>query len=308
MSDGHPRVTVIMRSKNSDWVIGQALAGLFSQDFRDFELLVVDSGSTDRTLELVRRYPHRLIRIAPEAYFPGPVLNQAVEACTSEILVFQNSDGVPLTTSTLRRLVEAFDDPTVDAALARQLPRPEADPWVRRDYAASFPDTDRTPPWITLSLPLAAMRRSAWERHPFYSDAWGSEDTEWGHWATRNGLRIAYVREALAMHSHNYTLKQLYGRRFIEGEADAFIYGRREGVAKMATRTVVSTLRDWAACLRERDFMDMPRVPARRAVFHWAYLAGHRHGAARRRAGDTDVGVGQRTVLSRHESNRDRTA
>jgi glycosyltransferase involved in cell wall biosynthesis len=44
-----PRVTVIMRTKNSDWVVHQALAALFSQTYRDFELLVVDSGSTDRT-------------------------------------------------------------------------------------------------------------------------------------------------------------------------------------------------------------------------------------------------------------------
>jgi len=304
MTDGSPRVTVIMRSKNADWVIGQALAGLFSQDFDDFELLVIDSGSTDRTLELVRSYPHRLVGIAPEEYFPGPVLNRGVEASDSEILVFQNSDAVPLTTSTLRRLVEAFDDPTVDAALTRQIPRPEADTWVRRDYAVSFPDADRTPPWITLSLPMAAMRRSAWEKHPFYSDAWGSEDTEWGHWARSNGMKIAYVRDALCMHSHNYTLKQLYGRRFIEGEADAFIYGRNESLPKAAARTVVSTLRDWKECVRDRDWADVPRVPVRRAVFHWAHLVGHRHGAARRHSGDTDTTTGQRTVLSRHDSNR----
>lgn len=300
-----PRATIVMRCKNSDWVIGQALAGLFSQDYLDFELLVVDSGSTDRTLELVESYPHRLLTIAPEEYFPGPVLNRAIEACDTELVVFQNSDAVPLTPYTLRRLVEAFDDPGVDAALARQLPRPEADTWVRRDYAASFPDAETTPPWITLSLPMAAMRRSAWDRHRFYRDAWGSEDTEWGHWAREHGLRIAYVRDALVMHSHNYTLKQLYGRRFIEGEADAFIYGRSEGLAILAARTLSSTLRDWLECARDRDFVDMLRVPARRAVYHWGYLQGHRHGTTRRRDGDTDTTFGQKTVLSTHESNRD---
>jgi rhamnosyltransferase len=42
------KVSIIMRSKNSDWVIDQALAGLFAQSYKDFELWVVDSGSTDR--------------------------------------------------------------------------------------------------------------------------------------------------------------------------------------------------------------------------------------------------------------------
>ncbi|MCA9581166.1 MAG: glycosyltransferase family 2 protein [Myxococcales bacterium] len=299
-----PKVTVVMRSKNSDWVIGQALAGLFSQDYKNFELLVIDSGSTDRTLDLVRAYPHRLIEIQPEEYFPGPVLNRAVEATDSEIIVFQNSDGVPLATNTLRRLVAPFEEPEVQATLARQLPRPDADTWVRRDYSVSFPAKDETPPWITLSLPMAAVRRSAWDRHRFYDAAWGSEDTEWGQWAKDNHIRIAYVPDALIMHSHNYTLKQLYGRRFIEGEADAFIYGRKEGLAKVLGRTVVSTARDWIECLRDGDFVDMPKVPARRAVFHWAYLKGHRHGASRKERGDPDWRLGQQTVLSRHESNR----
>jgi len=50
-----------MRSKKSDWVIAQALAALFSQEIQeDFELLIIDSGSTDRTLEIVSEYPAAL--------------------------------------------------------------------------------------------------------------------------------------------------------------------------------------------------------------------------------------------------------
>ena len=300
-----PRVSVVMRAKNSDWVIGQALAALYSQTFKDFELVVFDSGSTDRTLELLSHYPHRLFQIAPEEYYPGPVLNRAVAKCKGEVLVFQNSDGVPLSPHTLQRLVSAFDDNRVSAALARQLPRPEADTWVRRDYATSFPDAPRTPEWITLSLPMAAMRKSAWDAHPFYSDAWGSEDTEWGQWAKDNGLVIKYVRDAILMHSHNYTLQQLYGRRFIEGEADAFIYGKDESAPVLAAKTLKSVAMDIAACVRDGDLKDIPKVPMRRAVFHWAYLKGHRHGERRRREGDTDTSFGQKTVLSRHESKRD---
>lgn len=298
------RVTIIMRTKNADWVVGQALAALAAQDFHDYELVVVDSGSVDRTLELVSAYPHRLLPIEPGEYFPGRILNRAIAQTESELIVFQNSDAVPLGSHALGRLVSAFDDPDVQAALTRQVPRPDADTWVRRDYAASFPDASEPPPWITLSLPMAAMRRSAWEQHPFYEDAWGSEDTEWGAWAKRHGLRIAYVRDALVMHSHNYTLGQLYGRRFIEGEADAFIYGADEGVVSAAVRFAGSTMKDWIACLRERDFVDLVRAPARRAVFHWAHLEGHRHGAARIANGDSDASVGQRTALERHESNR----
>ena len=304
MSEKVPRVSIIMRSKNAETVIGQALVGTFSQDFREFELIVVDSGSTDRTLEIVSAYPHHLIRIEPTDYFPGRVLNQAIRESRGEILVFQNSDTVPLTTGTLGRLLAAFDDPEVQASFARQLPRPDADAWVRRDYAVSFPDADEAPEWIPLSLPLAAIRRTAWERHPFYTDAWGSEDVEWGAWARQQDWKIAYVRDALVMHSHNYTLRQLYGRRFIEGEADAFIYHRKEGFSRMFVRALFSISRDLVACARAGDWLDLPAVPARRIVYHWAYLKGHRFGTRRLLAGDTDASVGQRTVLSRHDSKR----
>lgn len=299
-----PRVSVVMRCKNSEWVIGQALAALYSQRFTDFELIVIDSGSSDATLDLLREYPHRLIEIAAEDYYPGPVLNRGAEAARGDIVVLLNSDSVLLTEDALGRLVAAFDDASVAAALGRQVPRPEASAWVRREYEESFPASGNTPPWITLSAPLAALRRSAWQQHPFYRDAWGSEDTEWGRWATENGLLIRYVPDSLTMHSHNYTLRQLDGRRFIEGEADAFIYGRLETSLRAFARWALSSARDFRECVKTQDWVDIPRVPVRRAVYHWAYLRGHRHGARRIAENNLDASVGQRAVLSHHESVR----
>jgi rhamnosyltransferase len=293
-------VSIIMRSKNSDWVIDQALAGLFSQTFRDFELLVVDSGSTDRTLDIVRQYPARLISIEAKEYYPGAVLNRAIREAKGDIIVFQNSDVVPLSPETLARLVAAFDDPKVDAAFGRQLPRPEAHSWVRRDYEVSFPERGPAPAWMAYSLPLAAMRRSAWEKHHFYTDAWGSEDAEWGVWAKRNGLVVRYVADAIVMHSHNYTLKELYGRRFIEGEADAFIHRDEDSPARLVRRVLGSTLRDVVYHIGARDLRGLVASPIRRAVYHYGYFKGHKHGEGRLQRGDRDASLGQRVVLEQY--------
>ena len=141
----------------------------------------------------------------------------AVRESRGDIIVFQNSDVAPLTPWALHSLLSALRSPTVGAAFGRQIPRPDAHSWVRRDYAAAFPAGRVCPEWMPLSLPFAAIRRSALERHPFHSAAWGSEDTEWGMWAPDAGVTVSYVPDATVMHSHNYTLRHLYGRRFIEG-------------------------------------------------------------------------------------------
>lgn len=299
-----PRVTVIIRTKNSASILSQTLEALFSQELCGFELLIVDSGSVDDTLEVVSRYPARVLHVAPDDYFPGRVLNRAAEAARGDFLAFVNSDTVPLVTTALCDLLRPFRDPEVVASFGRQVPRPEAEAWVRRDYAVAFPVASEAPSWMTLSLPFAAMRRSAWMTRPFYTDAWGSEDTEWGTWARQSGRRVVYVPTAIAMHSHNYTLSQLYGRRYIEGEADAFI--QRNGWS------AGDSLRAWASScgsdlcwhLRAHRPVGLLKSPFLRAVFHWGYFRGRRWGIDRIRHGDPDVGRGQRIVLRRHEAAR----
>jgi len=296
-----PRVSVVMRSKNSDWVIAQALSGLFSQDYDDFQLVVVDSGSTDRTMDIVSQYPCKILHVAATSYFPGSVLNMAMEQSDGEIIVFQNSDVVQLNRHALGRLVAAFDDDDISAAYARQVPRPEAWGFVRRDYDVSFPPNENRPSWITLSLPFAAMRKSVWETRQFYTDAWASEDTEWGKWAEENNHLIKYVHDAVVMHSHNYTLRQMYGRRFVEGEADAFIYESGDSLFEMVTRLVRSTGGDWKYQIKNGLFSEASYTPVRRFVYQWAYLKGRSLGYKRQGQDNIDSSVGQKVALERHE-------
>lgn len=292
--------TVLMRSKNSDWVIGEALQGLFMQSFKDFELMVVDSGSKDKTLEIVSQYPCRLMEIEAKSYFPGVVLNSAVEQIESEIIVVQNSDAIPLKPDALSELLKPFEDGSVAATYARQVPRHDALPWVRRDYASSFPDRGPAPNWIRMSFPFAAFRRSLWEKHHFYTDAWASEDQEWAAWALKEGYRVLYVPESVVMHSHNYNLKELYARRFVEGEADAFFGDEPMTLVRAAAMAAGAMARDARHYLADGDILGLFGIPARRIVEQWAFRKGFLHGDQRRRSGDRDASYGQQVVLNHH--------
>jgi rhamnosyltransferase len=295
-------VAVIMRTKNAEATVAQALKSLFSQTRPVDDVLVVDSGSTDRTVEIAQRFPCRIVRIEASSYVPGPVLNDAIAATSADVVVFQNSDVVLLRPDALEQLLKPLEVDSCVASFARQLPRPEADTWVRDDYARAFPPDGPAPSWMTYSLPFAALRRTAWQQQPFWTTSWGSEDTAWGTSARAQNWGIAYVPAALVMHSHNYTLRQLYGRRFIEGEADAFMANGRRRWWSLPGRWVRSVLRDAIAHVRAGDVAGLLQAPVRRFVFHWGWQRGNEWGAARRRRGVADTSVGQQTVLSRYSA------
>jgi rhamnosyltransferase len=293
------KLSIIMRTKNSDWVVEQALRALHSQTANNFELLVVDSGSTDRTLEIVRRYRPILIEIPANAYIPGAVLNQAIGKASGDVIVFQNSDTVPLHPFSLERLLEPLHEPNVVATFARQIPRPEAASWVRRDYATSFPAKGEAPQWMPLSLPFAAMHKWTWTKHRFHTAAWGSEDVEWGIWARREKYTVRYVPECVVMHSHNYSIREAFGRRFIEGEADAFIHGGHDSPIQAIRRILGSAAQDMVYQQRIGDWREAVVAPIRRTSFHLGYYWGHKHGERRRAGTSVDAELGQRLVLER---------
>ena len=91
-----PQVSIVMRSINDLSFIEKTLTAIFRQNFKDFELINVDSGSSDGTYEIIKKYnPGKSYQIRREDYVPGRVLNNAVKMCAGEIIVFNNSDCIP---------------------------------------------------------------------------------------------------------------------------------------------------------------------------------------------------------------------
>ena len=267
-----------MRTKNSDWVISQTLNALFSQKGVEFELYIVDSGSTDNTLAICDDFPHQKLPMASETYVPGPVLNDAIQMIEQSIIIMLNSDSVLLHPNSLKKLVDPLKESTeIVATVGRQLPRPDAQPWVRKDYLNAFPNTDSLPENITLSFPLSAFKKSVWVKEKFYEKSWGSEDTEWGKRILDKNLgKIKYIPEATTMHSHNYNNIELHNRKFIEGEADYFIYKVEPNAMKALygyARRCISELKFY---LLNNFFLSTPKIFQRNIYYFLGYYRGLR--------------------------------
>ena len=222
-----PSVSIVVRSCNDIKFIDQTLQIIQSQNFQDFELINVDSGSTDGTFEIVKKYNPDAYQINPGDYIPGKVLNDAVTRCSGEIVVFNNSDCIPQNSNWLGNLIKPFENSNNTAAVyGNQIPRADAAPLVVKDNTRAFGDGKIASTWFHFfSLATSAIRKGVLEQYPFDPDIQYSEDVDWSYRMKKNGLNIMYAADAVVEHSHNYTLKEVKKRFYNEGLAEGKIYG-----------------------------------------------------------------------------------
>lgn len=279
---GSPRISVIVRAHNDEALIERTLAGIFSQQPPPSEVIVCDDNSTDRTREVAARFPVRFVERPDGPYKPGRTLNALVREAKGDIVVFNNSDAVPLDEHWLSELVK----PLLSGAprvftFANQLPRPDAQALVRKDNERAFGDGKVQATWkFFFSLASSATWRRNLLEVPFDEGIQYSEDVEWAWRNSRrekDPVKIVYCPAAHVEHSHNYTLCDLAKRFRGEGAADRVIFGDRSSLVREIVGAARETLRDWAYLLpRPRDWAEVPSAPVRRLVQRIAHWRGAR--------------------------------
>jgi glycosyltransferase involved in cell wall biosynthesis len=108
-----PRLSIVTPSYNQGRFIEETIVSVLAQDYPRLEYIVIDGGSTDNTLEVVRRYEGRLTFWLSEGdRGQSDAINKGFRRATGDIVTWLNSDDVYLPHA-LRRAVEHFDDPEV---------------------------------------------------------------------------------------------------------------------------------------------------------------------------------------------------
>lgn len=252
-----PHYSIIIRCFNEEQHIARLLTGISRQTVTDYEIILVDSGSTDATLSIASQFPVKVVYISPDEFSFGRALNLGCREASGEILVFISAHCYPLYSNWLESLAEPFGDPRVALSYGRQTGDETTKFPERRVFSSWFPpgsDFNRKEPFCNNAN--AAVRRNVWTEIPYNEEITGLEDLAWAKQAMEKGYRIAYTAKAEIVHVHNETPGQIKNRYRREAMALKTIFPRESftllDFISLFSRNVLS---DSSAAIRERCFL-----------------------------------------------------
>ena len=196
-------VSIIVRTKNEEKWISHCLEMLFMQDYKNFEVILVDNNSTDHTLEISQRYPIKKYKNI-EKFFPGKALNIGIKESLGQYLCFISAHCIPKEKNWLSILVSGIEENKNFAGVyGRQLPLSFTGPIDKRDLLYVFGLDKRVQEKDHFFHNANSLiRRELWEKTPFDENLTNVEDRAWGREIIKSGYNLVYLPEAAVYHHH----------------------------------------------------------------------------------------------------------
>lgn len=229
-------VTIVIPTKNAGKLLDKVLSRVFRQETSyEYEVICVDSGSKDGTLDVIRKYPCRLVQIAAEDFGHGKTRNYGASLGTGEYIVFLTQDALPASKKWLQNFIDAMKlDEDIVGGFGIHYPYPDCNIFDKRDLKAHFENfgLDNTVFYLDdkerydreegyrhylafFSDNNSCVKRTAFEADP-YDDVNFAEDQIWMRRQIEKGHKKVYCPKAPVYHSHNYDVSTYFQRYFDE--------------------------------------------------------------------------------------------
>jgi rhamnosyltransferase len=265
------KVTVVILTKNPGSIFRRVLDSVRAQKTTfDFDVLVVDSGSVDGTLEYLASLNDQRLRtlsIRPEDFGHGKTRNWAVEKSTGEYVAMLTHDATPASEQWLEELLAVAErHPKIAGVFGRHIAYESANPFTAYEldlhfqgfqnsevYSLEDPERYKREQGYRQFLHFfsdnnSLIRRSVWRDIP-YPDVNFAEDQIWAKKIIEAGWQKGYAHKAVVMHSHDYTLWERLQRSFDESYAFLCLFGYRN------TGSWKSVVKTWLGlCRRDLKF------------------------------------------------------
>lgn len=229
-------VTIVIPTKNAGDILDRTLGMVFSQKTQfSYEVVCVDSGSKDDTLNIIQKYPCKLVQIEPEEFGHGKTRNYGARQGTGEFIIFITQDAAPASDTWLENFILAMKlDDEIAGGFGIHYPYEDCNALDRVDLVRHFQnfgqenrifyiddmekykaDNGYMQYLAFFSDNNACIRRSVWEKYP-YPDVDFAEDQVWMRQMMEKGYKKVYCPYAPVYHSHNFKLSTFYQRFFDE--------------------------------------------------------------------------------------------
>jgi rhamnosyltransferase len=244
-----PTASVLLLTKNGEKYLAELLESVHQQQghFRLCEIIAVDSGSRDRTCDILHQYEVSLIHIPAHEFGHGKTRNLAASHAQGDYLVFLTQDATPANDRWLDNLLRSMcDDPFIAGAYSRHQPRPGCHPmeWHRiveyelhgrpesRVHAmVNNPDYAHHPDFYRFfANTSSAIRRAVWAQIPF-PEVEFAEDQAWAEKVLNAGYKTCYVADSIVFHSHSYGAWVNFCRHFEHARAMRELFAQPRQVA-----------------------------------------------------------------------------
>ena len=252
-------VSVIIPTLNAEHEIEDLLAALERQSLRPMEILVVDSASEDRTIELIRKHKGvRLLQIDRQDFNHGGTRDLALRESRGDFVCFLTQDAVPVSDDYLELLVAPMvDDSEIALVSGRQLPKVDARRFEQLVRGFNYPDSSSVRSKRDLkkygiktffaSDTCSAYRRTAYLECGGFEHVNTNEDMLMAARFIASGMKVAYEPRAEVYHSHNLTPSQQFARNravgfFLETHADDLMHASEIGEGGRLVKAVSSQL------------------------------------------------------------------
>jgi len=228
-----PSVSVVMPVRNEAAKIKSCIEGILSQSVPVLEIIVVDSNSTDGTIEILKSFEKvKVVEIKPQEFNHGLTRNLGVSYAKGEFVILTVGDARPADNNWIKNLLEGFDEPCVAGVCGQQvIPherdknpaqwfRPLSPPGKTKYYYPNSEIFHQLLPqekknacgWDDVT---AMYRKDILQKIPFQKTSF-AEDLLWSRDALLSGYSIVYNTAARVYHYHNETPDFTFRRTLTE--------------------------------------------------------------------------------------------
>ena len=218
-------VSIIIPTYNASKYLENLLTKLLEQSLKPYEILIIDSSSTDNTVEIAKSFGIEPIIIPKESFDHGGTRTAAGKIAKGKLLIYLTQDALPYDIYTIENIVKVFEDERTGAAYGRQIPYQDTNLFGKhlryfnypiQSYLRKYEDKEKYGiKTAFLSNSFAAYRKNVLEEIGwFVNNTILGEDLCAGAKILKSGYNIAYAAEAKVYHSHSYTIWQEFKRYF----------------------------------------------------------------------------------------------